>query len=117
MASTAQIDANRRNAARSIGPKTGEGKNRIRGNALKHGLTAFTIVPVLPNEDPNGLEERINRYTNSLQPGNEAEYDLAVQAAGLSVAIERGERVESAYLAGLVLQAGRERTQKPSAQL
>ena len=116
MATAAQIEANRRNAKRSTGPKSDEGKDRVRCNAIKHGLTACTIMPVLPNEDPNGLEERIDRYTNALQPGNEAEYDLAVQAAWLSVAIERGERIETAYLAGLVLQAGRERTQKPGAQ-
>jgi hypothetical protein len=116
MATAAQIEANRRNAKRSTGPKSDDGKDRVRRNALRHGLAAFTIVPVLPNEDPNGLEERINRYTNSLQPGNEAEYDLVVQAAWLTLAIERGERIETAYLAGLVLQAGRERTQKPSAQ-
>ncbi len=116
MATAAQIDANRRNAQLSTGPRTDEGKNRVRRNAIKHGLAAFTIVPVLPNEDPNGLEERINRYASSLQPGNEAQYDLVVQAAGLTLAIERGERIESAYLAGLVLQAGRERTQKPGAQ-
>ncbi len=116
MATAAQIDANQRNAQMSTGPKTDEGKDRVRRNAIKHGLAAFTIVPVFPNEDPNGLEERINRYTNSMQPGNEAEYDLVVQAAGLTLAIERGERIETAYLAGLVLQAGRERTQKPRAE-
>jgi hypothetical protein len=116
MATAAQIEANRRNSKRSTGPKSDEGKGRVRRNAIKHGLAAFTIVPVLPDEDPNGLEERINRYTNSLQPGNEAEYDLVVQAAWLTLAIERGEQIESAYPAGLVLQAGRERTQKPGAQ-
>jgi len=116
MATAAQIDANSRNAALSTGPKSYDGKDRVRRNAIKHGLAAFTIVPVLPDEDPNGLEERISRYTDSLQPDNEAEYALVVQAAGLTLAIERGERIESAYLAGLVLQAGRERTQKPSAE-
>jgi len=40
MTTQAQIDANRRNAQKSTGPKTREGKSRIRENALKHGLTA-----------------------------------------------------------------------------
>jgi len=38
MASQAQIDANRRNAQRSTGPKTAEGKAAVSRNALKHGL-------------------------------------------------------------------------------
>ena len=116
MASAAQIDANRRNAALSTGPRTDDGKNMVRRNALKHGLAAFTVVPVLPDENPNELEERIKRYVDTLQPGNEAEYNLVVQAAELSLAIERGERIESAYLAGLVLQAGREADRKSPAQ-
>ncbi|MGB2610780.1 MAG: hypothetical protein WBC80_17530, partial [Isosphaeraceae bacterium] len=48
MATAAQIEANRRNAQRSTGPKTDEGKDRVRRNAFKHGMTARTIMPVLP---------------------------------------------------------------------
>ena len=39
MASAAQIEANRRNAQKSHGPKTEKGKARVRCNALKHGMT------------------------------------------------------------------------------
>lgn len=42
MMSRAKIEANRRNALRSTGPRTEEGKARSRRNALKHGLS----VPV-----------------------------------------------------------------------
>jgi len=53
MATDAQIDANRRNAAKSTGPKTEEGKAKIRLNALKHGGRAKTtdVMPVLPHEE------------------------------------------------------------------
>ncbi len=51
MATAAQIEANRLNAQKSTGPKTVGGKTRARFNALKHGMTARTIMPVLPQED------------------------------------------------------------------
>lgn len=42
MTSPARTQANRRNARRSIGPRTKEGKARVAKNALRHGLS----VPV-----------------------------------------------------------------------
>ncbi len=39
-----RIEANRRNALRSTGPKTPEGKRMVRWNALKHGLLAKEVV-------------------------------------------------------------------------
>ena len=44
MASEAKIAANRRNALRSTGPRTANGKMRSRGNALKHGFAACIMV-------------------------------------------------------------------------
>jgi hypothetical protein len=53
MISERQQDANRRNAAKSHGPITPEGRAAVRHNALKHGFTAAEIV--LPT-----VEERID---------------------------------------------------------
>src|SRR5258708_31877398 len=44
MISQRQLDANRRNAAKSNGPITPEGRAAVRLNALKHGLTAAEII-------------------------------------------------------------------------
>ena len=48
MATRAQIKANHKNAKKSTGPRTDEGKARVAKNALKHGLLARDTV--LPGE-------------------------------------------------------------------
>jgi hypothetical protein len=50
MASARQIAANRLNAQKSTGPRTGAGKQRSRRNAFRHGLTAESVVTVLEDE-------------------------------------------------------------------
>ncbi|HEY1982047.1 MAG TPA: hypothetical protein VGH13_18400 [Xanthobacteraceae bacterium] len=47
MTSFRQIAANRRNAGKSSGPLTDAGKQRSRGNAVRHGLTAETVIGTL----------------------------------------------------------------------
>jgi hypothetical protein len=49
MTSYRQIEANRRNALKSTGPRTEAGKHASRCNAVHHGLTAETVI--------NGLED------------------------------------------------------------
>ena len=51
MSSLKQIEANRRNALKSTGPTTDEGKERSRCNAVRHGLTAETIIAGLEDVD------------------------------------------------------------------
>src|SRR5262245_13923668 len=47
MTSWKQIAANRRNALKSTGPITEKGKLRSRCNAVRHGLTAETVISAL----------------------------------------------------------------------
>ena len=47
MTSFRQIEANRRNARKSTGPTTEQGKQRSRCNAVRHGLTAETVIGAL----------------------------------------------------------------------
>jgi len=44
MTSDKQAEANRRNALKSTGPKTPEGKDAVRLNALKHGLLSQEVL-------------------------------------------------------------------------
>src|ERR1700704_4341505 len=45
MPTPAQLAANQRNAQKSTGPTSDEGKARSSANSLSHGLCASTIIP------------------------------------------------------------------------
>jgi len=51
MTSFRQIEANRRNAGLSTGPVTEEGKRKSRQNAVRHGLTAETVIDALEDAE------------------------------------------------------------------
>jgi hypothetical protein len=60
MTSLRQIEANRRNALRSTGPTTEDGKRRSRQNAVRHGLSAETVVEIVEDlDDYRGFEATI----------------------------------------------------------
>jgi hypothetical protein len=60
MTSWRQFQANRLNALRSTGPRTEEGKRISRRNALRHGLTAETVIDGLEDgEDYRRFEAAI----------------------------------------------------------
>ena len=88
--SQARIEANRRNAKLSSGPKTPEGKARSRANALKHGLCASTCVP----ESLELVQQRSAEWYGSLRPQDEGQAWLVDHVAILSIRIDRAERIE-----------------------
>jgi hypothetical protein len=66
MASQRQIEANRRNAQKSSGPRTLQGKAVSRFNALQTGIDADRAV--IPGESPFGLECLTREYYQRWQP-------------------------------------------------
>ena len=42
-----QIEANRRNGLKRTGPTSAQGKQRSRATAVRHGLTAETVIGAL----------------------------------------------------------------------
>jgi hypothetical protein len=60
MTSFRKIEANRSNARKSTGPNTEERKQRSRSNAVRHGLTAETVIGALEDaEDYKAFEATI----------------------------------------------------------
>ena len=88
--SQVRIDANRRNAQMSTGPKTEEGKQRSRANALKHGLCASVCVP----EDLKIVQQRSLELFETLKPQNELHVWMVEQASIHTIRIDRCERME-----------------------
>jgi hypothetical protein len=67
--STRKVEANRRNALKSTGPKTSGGKAYSRRNAVKHGLFTRDMDEVREmGEDPQEFQQYYRRLRNELQP-------------------------------------------------
>jgi hypothetical protein len=97
--SPAQIEASRRNGARSNGPVTPEGKARASRNALEHGLAALHHL-VLEDEVPGELEELTARLMQETGAASELEARLVRRPAVAFWKGERAERMEVALLDG-----------------
>jgi len=77
MASQKQIEANRRNALKSTGPKTDEGKAAVCMNALRHGLRARSIL--IPGENPEEYDRLCASLEAEWRPRNTTEQLLLEQ--------------------------------------
>ncbi len=96
MATPRQIAANRRNALKSTGPRTAEGKLRSSQNGLKHGLCATHIV--LPFEDEKEFEELRQALRDEYKPEGIREALYVDQIARHWWRLQRSSRVETALL-------------------
>ncbi len=97
MTSVRQIEANRRNALKSTGPKTDNGKRRSRRNAFRHGLTAETVIEVLEDtEDYKGFEAAI---IADYDARTAVERELVLRLASLLWRIRSATSIETGALA------------------
>jgi len=93
MISEKQLEANRRNAQRSTGPKTSEGKTRSSRNNLRHGLTGH--INILPTEDREAHDAFCNELSDSLKPETPMERQLALSIAEDSWRLNRARAIEN----------------------
>ena len=98
MTSEKKKEANRRNALKSTGPRTPEGKDAVRRNALKHGLLSQEVL--LPGEDADVLRELNEGLKAELQPVGVLENRLVDQIIAASWKSWRAARVETGIFAG-----------------
>jgi hypothetical protein len=93
MTSYRQIEANRRNALGSIGPKTEGGKQVSRCNAVRHGLTAETIIGALEDaEDYKAFEAAI---TADYDAQSAVERELVLRLANILWRLRRATMMET----------------------
>jgi hypothetical protein len=93
MTSFRQIEANRRNARKSTGPITEEGKQRSRCNAVRHGLTAETVIGALEDaEDYKAFEAAI---TADYDAQSAVERELVLRLASLLWRLRRATTMET----------------------
>src|SRR5438874_6086058 len=93
MTSYKQIEANRRNARRSTGPTTKEGKLRSRQNAVRHGLTAETVIGALEDaEDYKAFEAAV---IADYDAQSAVERELVLRLASLLWRIRRATTMET----------------------
>jgi hypothetical protein len=93
MATQKQIEANRRNAEKSTGPRTPEGKAAVRLNALRHGMRARTVV--LPGEDRQEFERLCDVLEAEWQPRTATELFYLEQMAVSQWKLTRMEVAEA----------------------
>jgi hypothetical protein len=96
MTSLRQIEANRRNALESTGPRSANGKQQSRRNALKHGLTAETVIEPLENSEAYQTFEAA--IVAEYLPQTPVERELVHRLASLFWRLRRATSIETGLL-------------------
>src|SRR5437667_2196592 len=112
MTTVRQLEANRGNALKSTGPRTINGKQASRRNALRHGLTAETLIE--PLEDPESYRAFEAAIVAEYLPQSPVEKELVHRLASLFWRLRRATSIETGLLRmqSEILQAFRSSRQK-----
>lgn len=97
MATLKQIEAARRNGAKSKGPITAEGKLRSSQNSTKHGLTGKKLL-VLSTENDEEFLAFVQEWEEKLKPADNIERGFVLQAAAARWRLERAWSLETVML-------------------
>ena len=97
MVSEKRIEANRRNAQKSTGPRSIDGRARSSMNALRHGITGQ--VSIMSVEDRAAHDKFVQELIESLQPEGAVELQFASVIAEDFWRLQRIRAVENDMLA------------------
>jgi hypothetical protein len=92
MTNQQRLNANRRNATKSTGPRTAGGRMRARMNALKHGMAAEEVV--LPGEKPAELRALHRSLIAAWKPAGAIEAKLVWEITFADWRLRRARRME-----------------------
>ena len=112
MTTQKQIEANRRNARKSTGPKTEAGKAASSVNAISHGLTAAGDV-LLQDESADAFEELQRDMLADLAPQGALQGMLARRIVQLLWRLDRAARLEAELFLHGELAARRDKLRAP----
>ena len=93
MTSLRQIESNRRNARKSTGPTSDIGKQRASRNAVRHGLTAETVI--IPFEDSDDYEAFEQAVIADYDAETAVERELVLRLASLLWRLRRATLIET----------------------
>ena len=96
MATESQIKANRKNAQKSTGPRTEEGKLAVSQNAMKHGLCSCKNV--IRSESQLEYDVFYDEMIADLSPAGAMELMLAERIVNLSWRLKRAEVFQNAVI-------------------
>ena len=88
--SQSKIEANRQNSLKSTGPKTIDGKQASRANAIRHSLCTSACVP----EDAVAVTERAAQFFDTLRPQNDFHCWIVTEVSLATWKIDHAERMD-----------------------
>jgi hypothetical protein len=105
MSSLKQVEANRRNALKRTGPTTPEGRERSRRSAVRHGLTAETVIASL--EDIDDYQAFEAAVTADYEAETAVERELVLRQASVLWRLRRATNIETGLFESVIAEIGK----------